>query len=171
MHFSKLGHCRASSLERFLLTSIRSTAFCLSPHWKHVSSSVNTLIENAPMPGQSGKGRIYGFGRVKFKKRNPPIPALKAPAHASPGSALGYVINRSFGALRGRRVLRPFRADNVASGDISPGRCPGLASSAPLARHRTSAFKRRKLPTGIYEIVCSEIRRSLLRAPHSSLFW
>jgi hypothetical protein len=70
------------------------------------------------------------------------IPALKAPPHASPGQRPGFR-NRS---------VRPARAEESSAlagqnmdSDTSPGRCLGLASSAPMARHRGCVLERRKL--------------------------
>jgi hypothetical protein len=62
------------------------------------------------------------------------------------GNALGSGIHRLQCALKGRRIpFHPFRAEDEI-GARYPGRCPGLVTSAPLARHRGGAFNREKLP-------------------------
>jgi len=73
------------------------------------------------------------------------------PVHASPGQrlgfrnlliALGHEGAHGPSALSGRTTLLRARY---------PGRCPGLVTSAPLARHDGHAFIRRKLLRGVYE--------------------
>jgi hypothetical protein len=65
---------------------------------------------------------------------------------------MGSEIDRLFGVLKGGRIPRPFWADNIAWAFYS-GRCPGLKSSAPLARNRSGGLQMSKLPAGVYEIV------------------
>jgi hypothetical protein len=83
------------------------------------------------MPGRAG--RVCGVGFARFKKIIRHLPALKAPAYSSPGRRPGFqnqpIVWRPEGAqdpsaLSGRIILH--RA-------LYSGRCPGLASSAPLA--------------------------------------
>src|SRR6266403_3308807 len=56
------------------------------------------------------------------------------------GNALGFGVDRC--ALQGRRNPPPLQGGRGIS-DTLPGRCPGLASSAPLARHRGWVVERR----------------------------
>ena len=91
---------------------------------------------------------LPGFNQVDRR-----FSALKVPAHASPGQRPGLrnpsIAVRPEGAQD--PPLRPFRAENEIRARY-PGRCPGLVTSAPLARHRGCVFKRGKLPMLIYEI-------------------
>lgn len=58
-------------------------------------------------------------------------PALKAPAHASPGQRPGFRDQSNVARPeRAQEPLRPVRANDNAKARY-PGRCPGLASSAP----------------------------------------
>ena len=58
------------------------------------------------------------------------------------GNALGFRIDRC--ALKERGNPPPFQGRRGTS-DTSPGRGPGLACSAPLARQRGGVLNRRKL--------------------------
>ena len=90
---------------------------------------------NAPAEAAAEDFRCTPYP-YKVKKVNRSFPALKAPGLASPGQRPGFRHRTAVCALKGRRVPHPFRADNRAQ-PYSPGRCPGLASSAPLARQHS----------------------------------
>jgi hypothetical protein len=82
--------------------------------------------------------------------------ALKAPTLTSPGQRPGSGIHRFGCALKGRRGSRPpFQGGYRVSRARYPGRCPGLITSAPLARHHGRVCERKYTDEMVYRITRS----------------
>ena len=101
----------------------------------------------------------------RFNQINRRFPALKAPAQASPGQRPGlrnpWIAARPEGA---QDPPPPFQGGRDEIWARYPGRCPGLVTSAPLARHRGCVLKSQ---LGISECMCMSFRATRKLPVHS----
>jgi hypothetical protein len=78
---------------------------------------------------------FWGMSRTNFNKITLHLPALKAPADASPGQRPEFRHRPNVSRPEGAQGPSAPSGRTSSLGASLPGRCPGLATSAPLARH------------------------------------
>jgi hypothetical protein len=104
------------------------------------------------MPREDVNGRIYGMSLPRFHQITHPLPALKEPAHASPGQRPGFQNPLIAVRPEGAQVPPPFQGGRYYFGRDTRGVAPGLASFVPLARQAWPCFEEEESAIGIYEI-------------------